>query len=495
MGDGFLHTRKKSALGLLSAILALTLLVTPALAAETFPAVNTYAGFGDVSEDVWYASAVKQCYETGLMNGTGKGNFSPDDPMSLAEAAAIAARLGSAFSGTAIPQNTAGAPWYQPYMMYLTAVLLEPFHSAQDAALAQTLMEQPTRSATRQEFFALLSAVTPTSELAAINSITALPDTSDESVLAFYNAGILTGTDRYGTFSGDRGLQRSEVAAMVARITNPSLRQSFIPQEKPGQTTPQAPGGQPSAPAEDTLVTVNGHPVSRDTFLTLACNIAYDLDYYIYVNTGGRLDLSSSESNLQYVVSYAKEMAVYRGLVEIMAEELGCSVDQLPARITPQPTEQQLQSYVQQNDLLCAKHILCPDSQTAQAVLDGLEAAPTLEQFNALLQVFGTDPGMTQNPDGYLFTAGEMVSEFETGVRSLAIGSYTTEPVQSQFGYHIIWRLDPTAHPELKEEVQGYLLDELLFQQADQAQVVIDEAAIAAIDLAAVYSAFLSAQQ
>ena len=99
---------------------------------------------------------------------------------------------------------------------------------------------------------------------------------------------------------------------------------------------------------------------------------------------------------------------------------------------------------------------------------------------------------MTQNPNGYLFTAGDMVSEFENGVRGLSIGSYTTEPVQSQFGYHIIWRLDPLSHPDLKTAVQEGVLDSLLAAQAEEAQVTINEAAIAAIDVPAAYNAFLA---
>lgn len=469
---------------LICGLLSLGLLLGTAQGAS-FPAVNTYTGFDDVAETAWYYSAVKQCYEAGLMNGTGKGNFSPDGAMSLAESAAVAARLGSAYpNNPAIPQKGEGEPWYQPYVAYFSGLL-------GDSQLTRMLITQPTKSATRQEFFYLLAAAIPKEELAPINSITSLPDTSDESVLAFYNAGILTGTDKYGTFSGDRGLQRSEVAAMVARIADPALRQSFIPQEKPADTTPTT----PTVPAGDALVTVNGHGVSQNTFLALLCNIAYSLDYQLYSSFGQRLDWNQSYTigdPIPYVLDIAKEMAVYRGLLEIQAETLGCTPEEVPQYLTPSPSVQELQTYVDTNDLLCAKHILCPDKDTAQAVLDGLESVPTLAQFNALLQVFNQDPGMAQNPNGYLFTAGEMVSEFENGVRGLSIGSYTTEPVQSQFGYHIIWRLDPLSHPDLKTAVQEGVLDSLLAAQAEEAQVTINEAAIAAIDVPAAYNAFLA---
>lgn len=465
---------------LLCALLCAALLTPAALAAGSFPAVNAYTGFEDVSQDAWYASAVKQCYETGLMNGTGKGNFSPRGTMTVAECAAIAARLREKFTGESIPSATplAGQTrlWYQDYVDYLT------FNAV--------AVPEPTKAATRQEFFDLLSAVTPDSELAAINSITALPDTSDESLLAFYNAGILTGVDRYGTFNAAGTLTRAEVAAMVARITDPSLRQSFIPQEKPGQTTPPV---QPSTGGG--VVTVNGHSISLETFQTLLCGAAYQADYIMYLNTDQRLDWNKTyggEYPAQTILNYTREVAVYRALLELQAQALGCTENEVAARLTPSPSIEELRTYAQTYDILCAKHILCPDSQTAQAVLDGLEATPTLEQFNALLQVFGTDPGMTQNPDGYLFTTGDMISEFEVAVRGLETNTYTTKPVESQFGYHIIWRMDPATHPDLVAEYQQFVLDELLTQQAQTAQVTVDEAAIAAIDIPALYNAFLA---
>lgn len=477
---------------LLAGALALALLVTPALAAGAFPAVLTYAGFDDVKETDWYYSAVKQCYETRLMNGTGKGNFSPNGTMTLAESAVIAARLGNIFDGTVLIAPGENAPWYGPAYDYLRWKLVP----GQDAltvgnALYNALSASPERTATRQEFFDLLAAVTPSSELPVINSITALPDTNDTGVLAFYNAGILTGTDKYGTFNAAGTLTRAECAAMVARIADPALRRNFIPQEKPAAVTPIP----SSAPAGDALVTVNGHGVDSATFQALFCNLAYSLDYQLYATYGQRLDWSQRYTigdPIQYVLDATTEMAVYRGLLEIQAEALGCTPEEVPQRMNPSPDAQALQAYINDNDLLCAKHILCTDKDTAQAVLDGLEAVPTLDQFNALLQVFGTDPGMESNPNGYLFTAGEMVSEFENGVRGLAIGSYSTEPVQSSYGYHIIWRLDPVSHPDLKVAYQEKVLDELLIVQAQQAQVTTNEAAIAALDVPAIYNAFLS---
>lgn len=90
----------------LALALALVMTLSPALAAQgdgdaaaRFPAVRSYEGFSDVAEDAWYTPYVKLCYEAGLMSGTGDGRFSPDQTLSYAETAVLAARLHQILSG------------------------------------------------------------------------------------------------------------------------------------------------------------------------------------------------------------------------------------------------------------------------------------------------------------------------------------------------------------------------------------------------------------
>jgi len=57
---------------------------------------------------------------------------------------------------------------------------------------------------------------------------------------------------------------------------------------------------------------------------------------------------------------------------------------------------------------------------------------------------------MLQNPDGYVFTKGEMVEAFESESFNLKEGAIS-KPVKSEFGYHIILRL---PLPEISEEIK-----------------------------------------
>lgn len=202
--------RKISALVLSAALLAGS--AAAASPAEAFPDRCTYPGFIDVEAGSWYADAARVCCEVGLMQGTGQA-FSPDQILTVGEVAAIAARMNEAITGEAIYLIDSTYPWYTSYVRYLEGLGIT--------------VPDPEKQATRQEFVALLSAVVPEDMLSPINNVTALPDTQDQDVLRFYNAGILSGVDSSGAFAPDKTLTRAECAAMVARVAREELRMSF----------------------------------------------------------------------------------------------------------------------------------------------------------------------------------------------------------------------------------------------------------------------------
>ena len=57
--------------------------------------------------------------------------------------------------------------------------------------------------------------------------------------------------------------------------------------------------------------------------------------------------------------------------------------------------------------------------------------------FDTLMKEYSEDPGWQENPDGYTFTFGEMVTAFEKASFALQAGEMS-ELVESELGYHII---------------------------------------------------------
>lgn len=203
---------------MMALLLVLALCLSPAaLAAEPFfPKVTDLPAFTDITPTptaggAWYNyQSVKTTVEAGLMKGTGTA-FNPGGDITLAEVAVIAARVNEKTTGYAIPAQEQGQTWYDGALAVMTHI-------------GVNVGKDPLAKATRADFVRILSAVLPDSMMAAINTVTSLPDTKDADVLRFYNAGILQGNDAYGTFNGGNTLRRSEVAAMLARIINPDLR-------------------------------------------------------------------------------------------------------------------------------------------------------------------------------------------------------------------------------------------------------------------------------
>ncbi len=62
------------------------------------------------------------------------------------------------------------------------------------------------------------------------------------------------------------------------------------------------------------------------------------------------------------------------------------------------------------------------------------------EDFYSLVEQYGEDPGMENNPDGYTFTYNMMVPEFEEASFALEVDGIS-EPVKTSYGYHIIKKL------------------------------------------------------
>ena len=183
--------------------------------------------FADVSENAWYAGGIQTAYELGLVNGTGADTFSPTGNITVASALALACRLHSIYK-TGEGTFTQGDPWYQVYVDY----------AVNNGIITAGQFSDYNANATRAQFAAILAKALPDEALPAVNSVTVLPDVADgasylPSALLLYNAGILTGSDAAGSFRPDTTIQRSEVATIVTRMADQSLRRTFSLEGQP----------------------------------------------------------------------------------------------------------------------------------------------------------------------------------------------------------------------------------------------------------------------
>ncbi|MGN0606005.1 MAG: peptidylprolyl isomerase [Oscillospiraceae bacterium] len=109
------------------------------------------------------------------------------------------------------------------------------------------------------------------------------------------------------------------------------------------------------------------------------------------------------------------------------------------------------------------------------------------EDFDKLIAEYNEDPGEIANEDGsydgYLFTKGEMVEEFETAAFNLGIDEIS-DIVETSYGYHILKRVD-ISDDYLDENMVDIIMtnDEYYQKYAEKAQEILANLDIQYTDL------------
>ena len=113
-----------------------------------------------------------------------------------------------------------------------------------------------------------------------------------------------------------------------------------------------------------------------------------------------------------------------------------------------------------------ARHILVKSKEEADAIIKQLDAG---SDFAKLANENTTDPsGKTTGGELGYFGPGQMVPEFEKAAFALDVGAYSKQPVESQFGFHVIKVEDkrtqqPPAFDQVKDQIRSILLRENYF--------------------------------
>ncbi len=89
-------------------------------------------------------------------------------------------------------------------------------------------------------------------------------------------------------------------------------------------------------------------------------------------------------------------------------------------------------------DKIRCAHILVEKQSVANSILERINKG---ESFSRLAEQFSIDSSRRRGGDLGYFGRGVMVKEFEKAAFSLNKGQ-VSQPVKTQFGYHIIKRLD-----------------------------------------------------
>ena len=313
-------------------------------------------------------------------------------------------------------------------------------------------------------------------------------------------------------------------------------------------------------PGDFELFTVNGQPVSARMYLYWLAYSISEMETTMNAYYGIPLDWSEEYGIAEYLMQDALSATLMYTLIPAKALELGLDLtqeqqDELDALLassiesmggedafldslrmvgldqetyldinraphcydrivegmfSDRPTNADVKAYIEENDILRAKHILlmtvdsstrepleesviAEKKATAEDILKQLQESDNLmADFDALMIEYSEDGGLVTNPDGYTFTSGEMVTEFEEATRALEYGQISGI-VESPFGYHIILRLDPDSDSLRQDCLTALVYDQINIWTNEATLVFTDE--YSNLDPQMFYAKFMAYQE
>jgi foldase protein PrsA len=181
--------------------------------------------------------------------------------------------------------------------------------------------------------------------------------------------------------------------------------------------------------------------------------------------------LSSRGVTEEFLINIAEQSLIDARIREMLVNE------------APVPTDEEIeQARVDGADTLtevCASHILVETEDEANAVLDRLEDG---EEFADLATELSIDTGSGANGGDLGCTSpAQYVDEFKAAVLEAPIGEVVAEPVESQFGFHIILvaeRTEPTEDELMASVIETSVNSEIqtwFFDSMETAEVTVAE--------------------
>lgn len=260
------------------------------------------------------------------------------------------------------------------------------------------------------------------------------------------------------------------LALAAASVAAPSMAQDAAP-------AAEAPAAEAAAPVSPDAVvaTVGGETITEADLGFAAEDLTAELqqmppdqrkafllrvliDMKVMANAGeaaGMAETPLFQQRLAYLQDRALRRAYFADAIanSVTEEAVRAEYDKFVADFTPA-------------DEIRASHILVASKEEADAVKAELDGGA---DFATLAKEKSIDPGAANGGDLGFFGEGMMVAPFEEAAFALTDAGQISEPVESQFGWHVI-RLEEKRQSSAPafEQVAGQLQQQLLMQTFDE---------------------------
>ena len=262
---------------------------------------------------------------------------------------------------------------------------------------------------------------------------------------------------------------------------------SAAPAAKPAAAAPASPAVQPATPPNPLLAKVDGVEIHMSDVAQAAANVPELRDVppqQAYPMVLERLVSMQAVADAARRAGLDKDPAVAQQMLRATDEVLSNAL--LGSKVGPTVTPAAIEAVYQKDfankagaEEVHARHILVPTEEEAKKVIAELKGGA---DFAKLAAKYSKEPGAAERGgDLGFFTANDMVPEFSAAAFALKPGSYSTTPVKTQFGWHVIKVEERrSAPPKTLEQATPEIRQALIREGVDK--VVKDSLAAARIE-------------
>lgn len=218
------------------------------------------------------------------------------------------------------------------------------------------------------------------------------------------------------------------------------------------------------------LAVINGKEITESDLQVAITRLPRDKQSF-FATPQGKKQLLEQIISFELFYNYGKDNGIendesYKAQIEIAKNDLitQCAINSVlkDVNVTDEEVEKYYEanrSYFMNEEEVMASHILVATLEEAQEVAKKLKEGM---DFEAAAKEFSSCPSSAQGGNLGKFSRGRMVPEFEEAAFALKVGEIS-EPVKTQFGYHII-KVIEKFEAELRpfSEVSALIKNQLL---------------------------------
>jgi peptidyl-prolyl cis-trans isomerase C len=261
--------------------------------------------------------------------------------------------------------------------------------------------------------------------------------------------------------------------ALLASIASVALTCVILAADAQAQPSPAAapvaPAAGATAPGDRVIARIDGITITEDEVQIAADDLSdrlqqipapqrrdYLVGFVADLKIGAR---AADRQKIGETPEFAKRLAYYR--MKVMMDEF--IAREAPKAVTPEAARKlydDTMATLKPEEEVRARHILVEKEEEAKAALARIRKG---EDFAKVAAELSKDPGSgKEGGDLGYFTQDRMVPQFGKAAFEAKVGD-VTEPVQTQFGWHIIKVEDKRSRPlpkfeDVRAEIDTYLL-------------------------------------